>query len=64
MPRPLIEQIADMCNKVMAEPFIRAHFAALSAEPIGLGPTAAREQMEREMKTFAELATAMGIRQQ
>jgi len=64
MPRPLVEQIAAMCDKVMVDPAMRARFAALGAEPTGLGPQAARAQMEREVKTFAELATAMGIRQQ
>lgn len=62
MPRPLVEQIAGLCDKAMSDPAMRARLAALGAEPTGLGPDAARAQMQREVKTFADLAAAMGIR--
>lgn len=64
MPRPLVEEIAGLCDKAMADPAMRARLAALGAEPVGLGPEAARRQMEREVKMFAELAAAMGIRRE
>ncbi|WP_439573926.1 Bug family tripartite tricarboxylate transporter substrate binding protein [Phreatobacter sp.] len=62
MPRPLLEQIAGLCDKAMASEGMRARFEALGAEPLGLGPDAARAQMEREVKMFDELTTAMGIK--
>ena len=64
MPRALVEQIAGLCDKVMSQPDMQARFAALGAQPTGLGPDAARAQMEREVKLFAELAAAMGIRKE
>lgn len=64
MPRALVEQIAALCDKVMADPEMQARFSALGAQPTGLGPDAARAQIEREVKAFAELAAAMGIRRE
>lgn len=62
MPRPLLERIASLCDKVMADPAMQARFAALGAQPVGLGPAAARELMAREVRAFAELVAAMGVR--
>jgi tripartite-type tricarboxylate transporter receptor subunit TctC len=64
LPRPLVEQIASLCDKAMAGAEMRGRLAMLGAEPVGLGPDAARAQMEREVKTFAELTAAMGIRRE
>ena len=62
MPRPLVDQIASLCANVMSEPAMRDRLAALGAEPLGLGPDAARVQIESELAAFSELTAAMGIR--
>lgn len=63
-PKELVDQIARMSIKVMSDPAMKTRLAALGAQPLDLGPDAARAQMEREVKEFAELAAAMGIKRE
>jgi tripartite-type tricarboxylate transporter receptor subunit TctC len=62
LPRPLVDQIATLCANVMSNPTMKDKLAMLGAEPLMVGPDAARAQIERELVSFAELTAAMGIR--
>ncbi len=54
-------KLSSLCEKALREPSVLEKLALLGAETVALGPDAAREQMQREVKSFTQLATAMGI---
>ncbi len=61
MPRPILDRIAGLCAAVMAEPAMLERLAVLGAEPLLLGPDAARDQIDRELTAFSDLTKVMGI---
>lgn len=62
LPQSIVARLADMSNRVIADPTMRQRLAALGAEPVGLGPEEFRALMQREVREFGELAATMGIR--
>ena len=60
-PRAIIDKLSSLCEAALREPSVLEKLALLGAETVAVGPDAAREQMQREVKSFAQLATAMGI---
>jgi len=60
-PRAIIDKLASLCDKAVREPSVLEKLDLLGAETVALGPDAARQQMQREVKSFAQLATALGI---
>ena len=57
----LVQRIATLSDAVMAEPAMRQRFALLGAEPVGLGPAAFAQLMEREVASFRTLTRQMGL---
>ena len=64
MSAELVTQIAGLTIKAVGDPAIKTRLAALGAQPLSLGPTEAKALMQREVKYFAELAGAMGIKRE
>jgi tripartite-type tricarboxylate transporter receptor subunit TctC len=62
LPQSIITRLAEMSNRVIADPSVRQRLAALGAQPVGLGPRDFAALMQREVREFGELASAMGIR--
>ncbi len=61
LPAGLVQRITALCDEVMADPAMRQRFALLGAEPVGLGPTAFAQLMQREVAAFRSLTQEMGL---
>jgi tripartite-type tricarboxylate transporter receptor subunit TctC len=61
MNAALVGRIAALCDAVMEDMEMRGRFAALGAEPVGLGPADFAALMQQEVVQFRDLTQAMGL---
>jgi len=62
-PRNLIEQLNAEIAKAVEAPKSREIFAANAAEAMKLSPEAMQQMLEQDMKTWADVVKATGVKQ-
>ena len=63
MPRAIVEKLNSEFSKAVEAPKSREIFAANAAEAMKLSPEAMQQQLEHDMKTWADVVKATGVKQ-
>ena len=62
IPAPIVERIHADVQRVLAQPDLRARFAAQGLEPLDAGPEAFARRMREELARWTEVIRTAGIR--